>query len=217
VSAAVCGLEPVEALSAADLDRVRRLYAGGFPAQLRASFASVTARRAAGEDALALLCDGRPAGFALLRRLGGTGWSYLRYFVVDEQRRGQGLGGIMWDELTARLRADGQTLLIFDVEDPAEPGCHPAEQRLRDRRIAFYQRHGASLLPVSGYRTPPAAGTAWASLLLLAAPLRPGAPDPGHQARAIVAAVYQHRWGLQPGHPQLAAIRYAAGGDQEGC
>jgi GNAT superfamily N-acetyltransferase len=217
VSAAARGLEPVEALSAADLDQVRRIYAGGFPPQLRASFASVTAQRAAGEDALALLCDGQPAGFALLRTLGETGWSYLRYFVVDQQRRGQGLGGTMWDELTARLRAAGQTLLVFDVEDPAEPGCDPAERRLRERRIAFYQRHGASLLPVSGYRTPPAAGTEWAALLLLAAPLSPGAADPGRQARAIVAAVYQHRWGLQPGHPQLTAIRFAAAGDQEGC
>jgi GNAT superfamily N-acetyltransferase len=218
VSAAACGLEPVEVLSAAALAEVRRIYCAGFAEQLRADFASLTERRAPGEDALVLLRDGQPAGFALVRRLGDTGWSYLRYFVVDERRRGQGLGGTMWDRLMARLRAAGQTLLVFDVEDPDEPGCDPAEQRVRDRRIAFYQRHGARLLPVSGYRTPPvAAGGEWDSLRLLAAPVTPDGPDPDRDARAIVAAVYQYRWNLEPGHPRLAALRYRPDGDQEGC
>jgi len=126
--------------------------------------------------------------------------------VVDQARRGQGLGGLLWEQLTARLKDAGFTLLVFDIDDPAEPGGEPGETGLRFRRLRFYQRHGASLLPVTGYRAPHVApGTSGESpMLLMTAPLsapladRPAATDPG-QAGAIVAAVYRFRWQLEPG------------------
>ena len=54
----------------------------------------------------------------MLRPLDSTGWVFLRYFVVDQGQRGQGLGGLLWEQLTARLRNAGFTLLVFDIEDP---------------------------------------------------------------------------------------------------
>jgi GNAT superfamily N-acetyltransferase len=195
------------------VDAVRRIYEEGFPDRLRADFASLTDQREEGETALALVRGRQPCGFAMLRRLGGTGWTYLRYFVVDQRLRGQGLGGIMWDLLTARLRAAGGTLLVFDVEDPGEPGCGPAEAQVRTRRVGFYQRHGAVVLPVGGYQTPhgSADGDGWTPMLLMAAPVAAGTPASGPgQARAIVSAVYQHRWRLEPGHPRIAATQVVA-------
>jgi len=209
---AAYALKPVEALDAAAVDAVRRIYEDGFPARLRADFTSLTDRREDGETALALVRTRQPCGFAMLRRLGVTGWTYLRYFVVEQRLRGQGLGGTMWDQLTARLRADGCTLLVFDVEDPGEPGCGPAESQVRSARVGFYQRHGAVVLPVLGYRTPhdSADGDGWTPMLLMAAPVATG-PAPGAgEAQAIVSAVYQHRWRLDPGHPQIAATQVAA-------
>ncbi|HEX4061809.1 MAG TPA: GNAT family N-acetyltransferase [Streptosporangiaceae bacterium] len=209
-TAATHTLEPVDALDATGVAEVRRIYEDGFPSHQRAEFSAVTDRRQAGELALALICGGQAAGFALLRPLGGTGWVFLRYFVVDGRVRGQGLGGIMWDALTARLRADGHTLLVFDVEDPDEPGCDPAQARVRSRRIAFYQRHGAGVLPVRGYRMPHENGaiTAWHPMLLMAAPLDTGGrvADPD-RARGIVTAVYRYRWALDSSHHQVAAVR----------
>jgi GNAT superfamily N-acetyltransferase len=168
MTAAACTLEPVDSLGSAATAAVRRIYEQGFPSRLRAGFATLTRQRQAGEMSLALVRDGQPRGFAVLRPLGETGWVFLRYFVVDERLRGQGLGGIMWHELAALLRADGYTLLVFDVEDPAEPGCGAVQARIRSRRIGFYQRHGAGLLPVHGYRTPH--GSGWAPMLLLTRP-----------------------------------------------
>jgi GNAT superfamily N-acetyltransferase len=211
--AAAHALEPVEALDPAAVDAVRRIYEDGFPDRLRAGFASLTDEREPGEAALALVRGPRPCGFAMLRRLGVTGWTYLRYFVVDQRLRGQGLGGIMWELLTARLRAEDGTLLVFDVEDPGEPGCGPAEAQVRTRRVGFYERHGAVVLPVRGYRTPhrSADGDGWTPMLLMAAPVAAGEPAPGAgQARAIVSAVYQHRWRLEPGHPRIAATQVVA-------
>jgi len=218
VTAVAYALEPVEALDTTAVDAVRRIYEDGFPARLRADFTSLTDQREAGEAALALVCGRQPCGFAMLRRLGVTGWTYLRFFVIEQRLRGQGLGGIMWDQLTARLRADGCTLLVFDVEDPGEPGCGPAESQVRSRRVGFYQRHGAVVLPVRGYRTPhgSAGDGGWTPMLLMAAPVAAGGPAPGTgEARAIVSAVYRHRWRLDPGHPQIAATRVAAPGEAE--
>jgi GNAT superfamily N-acetyltransferase len=211
--AAAYALEPVEALDTTAVDAVRRIYEEGFPDRLRADFASLTDEREDGEAALALVRGRQPCGFAMLRRLGSSGWTYLRYFVVDQRLRGQGLGGIMWDLLTARLRAEGGALLVFDVEDPGEPGCGPAEAQVRTRRVGFYQRHGAVVLPVRGYRTPHG-GTGddgWTPMLLMAAPVAAGGAAPGAgEAGAIVSAVYRHRWRLEPGHPRIAATQVVA-------
>lgn len=194
-------LEPVEALSPAATAGLRRIYEDGFPPHQRADFAAVTSQRQDGELALALTAGGQPYGFAMLRPLGSTGGVFLRYFVVDRSQRGRGLGGLLWEQLTARLRQAGFTLLVFDVEDPGEPACGPGQVSVRFRRIRFYQRHGASLLPVTGYRAPHGAPEAsgWSPMLLMTVPLSGSSavPDPG-RARAVVDAVYRFRWQLEP-------------------
>jgi GNAT superfamily N-acetyltransferase len=194
-------LVPAETLSPAATAQLKAIYEEGFPPHQRDDFAAVTSQRQDGELALALVSDGRAAGFAMLRPLGRTGWVYLRYFVVDRDQRGQGLGGLLWDQLTAELGRAGFTLLVFDVDDPDETGCEPAEVPVRHSRIRFYQRHGANLLPVTGYRTPDtgAGATSWTPMLLMAASLsgRPAAPEAG-QVRDIVDAVYRFRWQLEP-------------------
>ena len=209
-------LEPVETLDPAAMTRLRRIYEEGFPPHQRADFAAVTAAGQEGELAVALLGGGQPCGFAVLRPLGGTGWVYLRYFVVDQARRGQGLGGLLWEQLTGRLRDAGFTLLVFDIEDPDEPACEPDQSAIRLRRLRFYQRQGASLLPVTGYRAPHVAPetSGWSPMLLMTAPPsgRPAPPDPG-QARAIVEAVYRYRWRLEP--EQFPAFDLHAG-DEHG-
>jgi GNAT superfamily N-acetyltransferase len=208
-------LEPLETLPLPAVGDVRRIYEEGFPPHQRADFAEVSERHRGDESALALVRDGQPGGFAMLRSLGDTGWSYLRYLVVDRHQRGQGLGGVLWDQLTAWLRAAGFTLLVFDVDDPAEPGQEPGETSIRSRRIGFYERHGARLLPVTGYRTPhlaPRAGDQdWAPMLLMAAALAgdSAGPQPGSgsgQLRAVVDAVYRYRWGLDPRDPRLSGV-----------
>jgi GNAT superfamily N-acetyltransferase len=205
-------LLPVEDLRPAEAEHVRRIYEDGFPPHQRADFRSLTAGREPGELALALTGPGQPRGFAMLRPLGDTGWIFLRYFAVDAAQRSQGLGGVMWDQLTGFLRESGYSLLVFDVDDPAGPaGGGPEDERDSLRRIAFYERHGAARLPVSGYRTPDEDGAelTWTPMLLMAAGLAGGEPPtataPG--LHAVVGAVYRHRWHLAPDHPQVLATR----------
>lgn len=194
---------------------VREIYESGFSPRERADFGSLLDRCQPGELALALTGPAGPCGFAVLRPLGTTGWMFLRYFVVAAQRRGQGLGGVLWERLTGWLRGSGYTLLVFDVEDPAEPACPPDEVRTRSRRIAFYQRHGAGLLPVTGYRNPHLGSgpPGWLPMLLMAAGLTESTPPTATEAglRAVVAAVYRYRWSLAPDHPQVRRTGYGDG------
>ena len=209
-------LVPVEGLGPADAERVRAIYEAGFPVWLRADFGSLLAGREPGELPLALTEEGRPAGFAMLRPLGPTGWMYLRFFVVDAASRGRGLGGILWTQLTDFLRESGYSLLVFDVEDPDEPGTEPQEIQIRWRRIAFYQRHDAAVLPVTGYRTPhdDAGDGPWTPMVLMAAGLTAGEPPTATAAglRTVVEAVYRHRWSLAPDHPQVTATQLTGPG-----
>jgi GNAT superfamily N-acetyltransferase len=210
MAASAYALEPVEALGAEAASAVRQIYTEGFPHQLRAPFHQLTEQRQPGERALALVRSGQPAGFAVLRPLGDTSWTYLRYFVVDLWLRGQGVGGVLWDQLSEMLRDGGCTLVVFDVEDPAEPGCPPAETHVRSRRIGFYQRHGARMLPIKGYCAPHPAedDPGWAPLLLMAAATQASQQAPGDElATAIVSAVYRHRWQLEPDDPRIASVQ----------
>jgi hypothetical protein len=207
-------LEPVDDLDPGRVSAVRRIYEDGFAPHLRADFASITSGREDDESALALMQGREPRGFVMLRPLGGTGWMFLRYLVAGQ--RGQGLGGIMWDQLMAWLHDAGYPLLVWDVEDPDEPGCDPAEVQIRNRRIRFYERHEGHLLPVQGYGNPhdddgvSDGSQHWTPMRLMAAPVATGEELPG--TPAIVAAVYRYRWRLDPGDPQIAATKVTANG-----
>ncbi len=206
-------LVPVEDLDPEAIGLVREIYEAGFPVSERAGFESLTDQREPGEFGLALIGGSGPCGFAMLRPLGPTGWIFLRYFVVAAAQRGHGLGGVLWEHLTSRLAEAGYSLLVFDVEDPDEAGSTAEEVLTRRRRIAFYRRHDASLLPVTGYRMPglDAEEPGWLPMLLMAASLAAGSPQPSVQSdlSAVVGAVYRYRWGLSPDHPQVTGTRLA--------
>lgn len=70
--------------------------------------------------------------------------AYPDYILLDQlgvtaARRGGGLGGALLALLEERYR--GKACIITEAECP-ESGDAPAENRLRERRIAFYQRAG---------------------------------------------------------------------------
>ncbi|MBF4163059.1 GNAT family N-acetyltransferase [Nocardioides acrostichi] len=136
------------ARDAATLAGVRAIYEDAFPADLRADFESLLS------DRLVVRVDagGAPEGFALVRALGDTGWTFLRYYAVGV--RGGGIGSAMLDELCALLAGEGGALLVWDVEDPDEPGLSAAHVEEHRRRIAFYERNGGVLLPVRDYAPP---------------------------------------------------------------
>ena len=119
-------------LDARQLAAVRAIYEDAFPEDLRADFDSLLVDRLV----VRVTGAGTPEGLAVLRPLGDTGWVFLRYYAVGV--RGGGVGTAMLAELGALLAAEGRSLLVWDVEDPDEPGLAAHEVEEHRRRIAFY-------------------------------------------------------------------------------
>jgi GNAT superfamily N-acetyltransferase len=194
-------------LDAAHQVAVRHVYESSFPLALRAPWDEITAGRP-DERLLVLLDAGIPVGFALIRHLGDTSMSFIRYFVVDAQRRGGGYGSALLSALVDHLRDAGRSMLLLDVEDPDGRPDDSPERRDDLRRIEFYRRHGVDLLAVRAY-SPPDHGQEGEEprLLLMGASL--GESDVA--LREAVIAVYRHRYGLGPDHPVVRATLRSSG------
>ena len=191
-------------VDAGQLALVRAIYEDAFPADLRADFDSLLADRLV----VRVTEAGAPEGLAVLRPLGGTVWVFLRYYAVGV--RGGGVGTAMLGELAALLAEEGATLLVWDVEDPDEPGLDAHEVEEHRRRIAFYERAGGLLLPVRDYAPPhgedlPGDGAAdqgghAPSLRLMCLPIGEHAAPP---ARDVLLAAMTQRYDLAPDHPAV--------------
>jgi GNAT superfamily N-acetyltransferase len=197
----------VNLVSADDLDddqleQVRAIYEGAFEAELRTPMDDL--RR---DQMLVLLEEATPCGFAVLRALGPTGWVYLRYLAAGT--RGQGRGSALWAHLGQAMTEAGYTRIIWDVEDPDEPGTDPAEVLIRTRRIGFYTRLGAHLLPVHGYQMPLEADNH--PMRLMASDLKAGPVMVGDELRAMVIATYRYRYGLGEADPLVQETLRASG------
>ena len=178
----------------ADDAPARAIYEQSFPASLRAPWSDLTHHRH-DERLLVLVEDGDMVlGTALIRRLGDTDMTFIRYLAVDPARRSQGLGAILVSSLRDLLRADGVGALLLDVEAPQ--GDHAEDDR---RRIAFYERCGLSLLDVPDYAPPEHGETGEkVPLLLMGQVLGDGAPLVDDRLENAVHAVLLHRYGVTP-------------------
>ena len=171
---------------------VRRIYETSFPESVRAHWDEISHPR--DDEELLVLVDDGPVGFALLRHLGDTAYTFVRYFAVDDLQRGQGHGSRLLTDVRRHLEARGCTALLLDVEDPRTDPSHADDDR---RRIAFYERHGLSLLPVPDYAPPDHGSTGdQVPLLLMGMPLREGTPLEGERLADCVRAVYRYRYGV---------------------
>lgn len=207
------GLVAFDQLDAAHQVAVRHVYESSFPLALRAPWEEITANRR--DERLLVLLDDEsredpPVGLVLVRHLGATSMTFMRYFVVDAQRRSRGYGSALFTDLVAYLRAAKRSMLLLDVEDPDGRADDSAERRDDLRRIEFYRRHGVHLLAVRDY-APPDHGQDGeeARLLLMGAFLSEpdegghlkGPAPAGSALRDAVVAVYRDRYGLDPDDP----------------
>lgn len=211
-------LVSADTLDAEQTHGLKTIYEGGFAEQLRAPWSEIVAERADTEDALALVRRDEPVGFALVRALADTGRVFLRYLVIDGRQRGRGIGGILWQHLTAYVRRRGFSMLIWDVEHPDEPAIEPAEREVRLRRIGFYERLGGSLLPIGEYVNPHAheSGTLWVPMRLMATSLDGGTvPTDVRGLRRLALDVYAHRYRLGDDEPVVRATLATLEEDEE--
>ena len=156
------------------------LYETAFPFEERvpiSHFLEVIAARAdnrsTNEELIAVLDEeDRFAGLLELNLNESLRAAGLYYFAVDPARRGQGLGAQIYAGMLQRCRRFGCDLVVFDLEDPADCPT-PEAQAFARRRIEFYQRQGAQLLPGVSYRFRREPTSPGAQLLVMAHFLEP--------------------------------------------
>jgi ribosomal protein S18 acetylase RimI-like enzyme len=96
---------------------------------------------------------------------------FLVYLAIDRNMRGSGHGGRLlefaWHSGIQRLSEIGLDAVGFVCEvDSPEVTDDVAEKHLRERRIAFFSRHGCKLLP-SRYIQPPVDGSTLVPMRLM--------------------------------------------------
>ena len=124
-----------------DMRRFQQIYETSFPDYTRKPMAAFHKWRDV-LDIYIARADGQMVGFAVTCPLDHTPVAFMSYLAVDGSLQGQGIGGRLLDYTLSRLAEDTPAeVLIWEVE-PEEPESeHPS-----NRRIRFYERHGARVI-----------------------------------------------------------------------
>jgi len=203
-------VEHVGELTCGQLASVREIYHQAFAPHHRVPFAELASTGPA--DMLVVAVEGdEPVGFAALRLLGATGWTFLRYYGIAADRRGAGLGKRFWRLLGASVEAAGwPARIVFEVEDPEYAAGHGLRE-VAAARIAFWSRCGCQLLPVTDYVMPDFTGYASPEPMLLMAYDPATATISSGEVADVVLAVYSGRYQLGPEHPVVVAALSSIG------
>lgn len=137
---------PVGRLAGADRDRFSAIYEASFPADERDDTDALVAGIEDGElDCHALRSGDDLVGLAITLDMEAAPIRYLEYLAVAPELRGGGGGGQLFDALVEDARRGGWLGVAFEVDRPED--AFGAERTIRRRRIAFYERHGAVVVP----------------------------------------------------------------------
>ena len=115
-----------------------------FPRSERRPFTSIRSLRRAGRyDTWGVFEGDALLAYAFLWRTAEGNCALLDYLAVCPEGRGQGLGTQALELLKARY---GPACTLLAEAEAPEPGISPEEDRVRRRRLAFYQRAGFRLM-----------------------------------------------------------------------
>ena len=193
-------------LRAEQTEAVKAIYEEAFAAWQRVPFEILLqADTDPSRLQLAMVDDGEVLALAVLSRLKSVSWWFLEYFAVTKARRGNGLGGVLWEAVVERLNGDRDVRIVIEVEPPEEAPPGSDERTIRERRIEFYRRRGARPLDVPVYRVPHLSDNGTGELMLLAVPSSEGGLPSGEELQALVRALYVEGYGLSTDHPLLQA------------
>lgn len=138
--------------------------------------------------------------------------AFLVYLAVHKEHRSTGLGGALfeyaWSASLDKLRERGLDAIgmVWEVDSPAVAN-DPIEAAARDRRIAFFRRHGGTLLPQPYIQPPLEAGRAVPMQLMFRAANKHSLPDSA-VTQALMSAMYFEKYGAANGipHETLTAL-----------
>lgn len=185
-----------------ETDVLRVIYESSFPLTERLPFDEMIAYIRSGRRRLLVAeCDSTVVGFAITSEL-VCEVQLLEYLAVRSKQRSKGTGRRILDEVSGRLEKEGRRGLLFEVEPQGRGNA--SEREDRKRRIAFYERAGATI--VSGaprYVMPNLAdGQPLEMVLMWLAPDETPAPT-GCLLRHCVRSLLEDGYGLSTADPLI--------------
>ena len=190
----------------ADAERFAAIYEQSFPSWERGDTQELIASIESGERLCYLArANGDVIGLAAALVLDGTPTAFLEYLAVDVEHRSAGVGGRLMSHLRGQLGSDarGVSGVVLEVDPPW--AVEGDERVLRERRIGFYLRHGATVVDCAPrYRTPNLEREGeTVPFTLLWLPVDPGAPQAlaGDRLRDSVHAILTQSYELSPDDP----------------
>lgn len=199
-------------LGAMQCEQLRVIYLDSFPPYERADFLFLLQSIEAGERWLfTALQNDNILGFVILVPFIARDIHLLEYFAVARDARGHGIGGQLLEHIVTIARATRTVRGILIEVEHDEEGDAP-ERVIRQRRIAFYARHGACVVDAAPqYRAPLADRVGTMRIKLLWLPITAGATAPrGDELRECVLGIFTKSYGLDVNdrllHDVLAGI-----------
>ncbi|SDN43848.1 GNAT family N-acetyltransferase [Allokutzneria albata] len=184
-------IRPLHKLSDDQFDVVQDIFEQAYPDWLRLSIDELDGGKGSDRIAVAGMLGEVPVGFAAVRVLPRSGWSFLRYFAITPDRRREGLGRRMWTELVEYLAVNvAPRRLLWEAQLPERAAPGSPQHDARSTALAFYESIGGEVLPVHDYVMPTTLGLPAEPMLLMA--LDPAGPvkDPNGLVKALLSEHY---------------------------
>ena len=142
-------------------------------------------------------------GFTKLTRLGQSPINFMEYLAVDRKFRNRSIGSRIIAFLCKDFQGQPDAGILLEVEPPQM--AEGQERQLRERRIRFYQRHGAArILDHDVYRMPSTIdeGCLWMHLMWL--PARAGGLPPANLSlQGLLNLLFQEAYPGEKNHQLL--------------
>lgn len=142
------------------------IYENAFPEEERDPVDEIAASLHGSDDTevvhlRALVEQNEVMGFTYFSTYPDYYLGFLKFIAVRADLRGRGYGPVLLQDAIRQVRADGICTmgwpylgLVFEVERP-EAAENAHERQLRERRIHFYQRNGATMIKGIDFIAPP--------------------------------------------------------------
>lgn len=174
---------------------VEETYLASFVEQERMPFEEVRTSVMSGRRRLLVA----PRGFALLISLGGPdGVMLLEYLAVAPEARSRGVGAALLKAVAAGQAAP----VVWEIHEPYD-SADPDDLR----RLRFYERNGAALIPCAqGYAMPRLGGAGVTAMRLMVLPAARAEEMRGDALRDLVTRIWAASYGRPADDAELRLV-----------
>ena len=196
------------ALGEREKRQIAEIYHHSFPASERMDF-DIVEKRVESKELLLFIAysDMQIVGFGVVNTLSSGSACLFEYLAIRQDKQSLGIGSKLLSHIIMALSSDDHVLgMLLEVE-PIE-GAPPKEVSMRKKRIAFYERFGATRLDiVPNYYMPDLSGSGYIPMSLMWLPLKAKESELStKEIKEFIKRIYICSYSADPNNKQLMKI-----------